>query len=89
MTTYKVADMSNKKQSFNLSVKELKYIQVSIQTQISQLSRLQTFETADEAYANHKKVQELMHVLETLKSQRTWANNVQNDDDPLESKNES
>lgn len=63
--------MTQKEPTFNLNDKELKYIQISIQTKISHLSRLQTFENAEEAFANHKKVQELMQVLETLNYYKT------------------
>lgn len=58
--------MTEKEPTFNLNDKEFKYIQISIQTKISQLTRLQAFENAEEAFANHKKVHELMQVLESL-----------------------
>lgn len=63
--------MTQKNPAFVLNDKELKFIQISIQTKISHLSRLQTFENAEEAFANHKKVQELMQVLDTLNNRKT------------------
>lgn len=62
----------NRPETFTLNENELKYIVSSTQNKISQLSQIKEFGTPDEALANHKKIMELMQVLEAFYINKTW-----------------
>jgi hypothetical protein len=55
----------------NLSVKELSFIENSIQSQINELCRLQRFESHKDVLDTHQKVLELIEVLRTIRYRKT------------------
>ena len=71
----KQAVTQNNNALFSLTEKERRYIISQIQTQISKLSKVKIFESPDEAKANHRRILELIEVLETFHIQKTWSGN--------------
>lgn len=69
---HQTADKVNKAPAFILNESEVKYIVSTTQNQISELSQIREFSSPEEAIANHKKIMELMRVVEAFYIHKTW-----------------